>query len=145
MPENTEKKQENTRFRKGQSGNPNDRPVGARNKTSLMIEQLLTEDIKGVCESVVVQAKSGNMQAAKIILDRALPTQKDRLIHINLPQIKTPKDILKAIESITQAIANGEITPLEGEALARILDVHAKMIELHEFEERLLQLENRKT
>lgn len=143
MPENTGEKQEESRFRKGKSGNPNGRPQGARNKASILAEQLLMNDIQDICKSVVLSAKSGNMQAAKIILDRLLPPKKDRLITIKFPKIKTPKDVLKAFAIITQAIAYGEISPAEGEALARILDSQAKAIELYEFEQMLSQLENR--
>ena len=141
MPENTGKIQEKTKFQKGQSGNPNGRPQGARNKASLMAEQLFIDDIQGICESVVSQAKSGNMQAAKIILDRLFPASKDRPISIELPTITTSYDILKAIGAIAQAVAHGEISPLEGEALAKIIDIHAKAVELYEFEKRLSQLE----
>lgn len=141
MPENTGEKQEKTRFQKGKSGNPNGRPQGARNKATLLVEQLFTGDLQEICKSIISKAKSGNMQAAKIILDRLSPPRQDCPINIKLPKIKTSKDILKAIGSITQAIACGEISPLEGETLAKILDTHAKAIELYEFEKRLSQLE----
>lgn len=143
MPDNTEKKQKKIRFQKGESGNPLGRPQGSRNKASLMAEQLFAEDIKGVCKSVIEKAKSGDMQAAKIILDRLLPPRKDNPVNIELPEIKTAQDILKAVGGITQAIARGEISPSEGEALARILDINAKAIEICEFESVLTQLENR--
>lgn len=143
MPDNTEKKQKKIRFQKGKSGNPLGRPQGSRNKASLMAEQLFAEDIQGVCKSVIAKAKSGDMQAAKIILDRLLPPRKDNPVNVELPEIKTANDILKAVGSITQAIARGEISPSEGEALARILDINAKAIEICEFESVLTQLENR--
>lgn len=143
MPDNTEKKQKKIRFQKGQSGNPAGRPQGSRNKASLMAEQLFAEDIQDVCKSVIAKAKSGDMQAAKIILDRLVPPRKDNLVNIELPDIKTPNDILSAIRSITSAITKGEITPLEGEALTRILDINAKAIEICEFESMLTELENR--
>lgn len=42
---------------------------------------LFEVDVEEVCRHVVNQAKEGNMQAAKIILDRLLPPKKDRPIH----------------------------------------------------------------
>lgn len=143
MPDNTEKKQKKIRFQKGKSGNPLGRPQGSRNKASLMAEQLFAEDIQDICKSVIAKAKSGDIQAAKIILDRLLPPRKDNPVNIELPEIKTAQDILKAVGSITQAIARGEISPSEGEALARILDINAKAIEICEFESVLTQIENR--
>jgi hypothetical protein len=141
MPDNTEKKQGNNKFKKGLSGNPGGRPKGVRNKASLVAEQLFANDIKIICNSVIEQAKLGNMQAAKIILDRLLPSKKDAPISLELPKIENHNDILKAIGCITQAVANGSITPLEGEALARIVDIHAKALELYQYEIRLAFLE----
>ena len=73
---------------------------------------------------------------------RLIPPRKDRPISITLPEIQTAEDILKAVAAITQAIANGEISPSEGEAIARILDIHAKAIELHDFEKTLNELKD---
>lgn len=140
MSENTGKIQESNRFKRGHSGNPSGRPVGSKNKATLIADQLFLEDLQGICESVIAQARSGNMQAAKIIFDRLVPPKKDRPISIKLPKIQTAEDILKAVAAITQSIANGEISPSEGEAIARILDIHAKAIELHDFEKTLNEL-----
>lgn len=142
MPENTEKKQK-IRFQKGRSGNPKGRPQGSRNKASLMAEQLFAEDVESVCKAVIAKAKAGDMYAAKIILDRLLPPKKDAPINIQLPQITTSYDVLKAIQCVTQAVGDGNITPSEGEALARILNVNATAIELYEFECTLNQLEKK--
>lgn len=145
MSENTEKIQENSKFQKGQSGNPNGRPLGARNKATLMAEQLFSMDVQEICESIITHAKLGNMQAAKIILDRLLPPIKHASIKINLPKIKKPSDILTTIGKITEHVAAGEISPSDGEALARIIDIQAKAYELYEFERRLTALEEKKT
>lgn len=143
MNENTGKIQESKKFKRGQSGNPLSRPIGSKNKATLIADHLFLEDLQGICESVIAQARSGNMQAAKIIFDRLVPPKKDRPISIKLPKIQTAEDILKAISAITQAIANGEISPSEGEAIARILDIHAKSIELHDFEKTLNELKEK--
>lgn len=108
----------------------------------MIADQLFLEDLQGICKSIIAQAQSGNMQAAKIIFDRLIPPRKDRPISITLPEIQTAEDILKAVAAITQAIANGEISPSEGEAIARILDIHAKAIELHDFEKTLNELKD---
>lgn len=142
MPDNTEKKQK-IRFQKGQSGNPKGRPQGSRNRASLMAEQLFAEDVESVCKAVIDKAKAGDMSAAKIILDRLLPAKKDAPVNIQLPEITTAHDVLKAVQCVTQAIANGSITPSEGEALARVLNIHATAVELYEFEHALNQFEQK--
>lgn len=142
MPENTGEIQENGRFKKGASGNPRGKPKGAKHKASLLAEKLFENDIEMVCNQVISQAKEGNLQAAKIILDRLLPPRKDRLINIKLPFINDSSDALEAVRMICFAVGNGEITPLEGEALSKIIEIQNKSIELYDFEKRLQAVED---
>jgi len=143
MPEKTGKKQVSTKFTKGRSGNPTGRPKGSKNKSTLLAQSILEDDLEAVCQKAISEAKKGNIQAIKIILDRILPPQKDKPIHIEIPNIETPSDILKSANELTQAVANGSITPSEGEAFARILDSHAKAFEIHDIENRLKAIEDK--
>jgi hypothetical protein len=107
MPENTGKKQENTRFSKGRSGNPNGRPKGTRNKKSAILAQLFLErDLEETCNRVVEETKAGSMQAAKMILDRILPPKKDSPITIDIPEIKTASDILQAFNGFFKGLVD---------------------------------------
>ena len=141
MPENTGEIQENGRFRKGKSGNPQGKPKGARHKASMMAEMLFEEEIETVCHQVINQAKEGNLQAAKIILDRLLPPKKDRPINFKLPIIQNAADALKASRLICHAVGTGELTPIEAESLSKILEIQAKNIELYDFGLRLEAIE----
>lgn len=100
MSENTGKIQESTRFKKGQSGNPNGKPKGAKNKSTLAAEALLEGSLEKICRRIEEEAVNGNMQAAKMILERFLPPRKDRLIRLDLPEIKNTRDILIASNAI---------------------------------------------
>jgi hypothetical protein len=140
MPENTGEIQENGRFKKGKSGNPHGKPKGSRHKASLLAEKLFETDLEIVCSQVVQQAKEGNLMAAKIILDRILPARKDRLININLPLVKNPDDAIEALRLICHAVGNGEITPVEGESLSKMIEIQTKGLELYDFEKRLQKI-----
>jgi Family of unknown function (DUF5681) len=144
MPENTGKIQVKGKFSKGKSGNPEGRPKGARNRSTLLAERLFADEIEDICKMVIAEAKTGNVQAAKIVLDRLFPPRRDNPIEIDLPKMESSADLLKAIGRITDAVGEGQISPLEGEALARIIDIHAKALELAEFEQRLAALEKGK-
>lgn len=143
-PENTGQIQEKGRFAKGKSGNPMGKPKGARNRSALMAERLFADEVENICKMVIEEAKGGDMQAAKMILDRLLPPKKDTPIQIDLPKIESSSDVLKAVGCITDAVGIGQISPSEGEALARIVDIHTKALELNEFEKRLAALEENK-
>ena len=142
-PENTGQIQEKGRFSKGRSGNPRGKPKGTWNRSALMAEQLFADEVENICKAVIEEAKMGDIQAAKIILDRLLPVRKDNPIQIDLPKMENTSDLLKAIGCITDAVGSGEISPSEGEALARIIDIHTKALEMAEFEKRLIALESR--
>lgn len=144
-PENTGEIQEKGRFRKGKSGNPSGRPQGTRNNATVLAERLLEDQTREICAAVVAEARTGNMQAAKIVLDRILPTKKDRPIRIDLPEMNSSTDLANSMSCVINAVGSGQISPSEGEAIARIIDIHAKTLELNEFEQRLSALERKTT
>ena len=143
MSEKTGKKQEGTRFQKGHSGNPRGRPKGARGKSTFLAQTILDDGIGDICNRLILEAKSGNIQAIKIVIDRILPVRKELPIAIDLPQIKSSSDLLTAIGIVTTAIGEGKISPSEGEALTKIIETHMKVLELHDLEGRLNTLEMR--
>lgn len=72
-----------TRFPAGVSGNPRGRPKGAKNKSTLLreameqkVDRKLSREIPQVLDVVIRAAKAGDMSAAKMLLDRAVPVQK---------------------------------------------------------------------
>ncbi|MCE5295337.1 MAG: DUF5681 domain-containing protein [Chlamydiales bacterium] len=141
MPVNAGEIQVKGRFKKGQSGNPNGKPKGARNRSTMAAEALLAGSLEGICRKIEEEALAGNMLAARMVLERFLPVRKDRAVRIDLPQLKTCEDVLSAIGCILTAVGCGEISPSEGEALSRTLDMYSKALENHQLEARLQVLE----
>lgn len=129
MPDKTDEKQ--GKFRKGKSGNPMGRPLGIRNKATLAAEALFEGEIEEICRKTIEEAKRGNIQAIKLVLDRVLPPKKEACVFIDLPAMKTGSDILEAIHRVTQAISRGKLSPTEGDCLTRIIERQAKAIEMN--------------
>jgi hypothetical protein len=67
--------------------------------------------------------------------------RKDRYIDMRLPPVKCAKDSIAAFEAISSAVAQGELTPLEANAVSSFLDRHVRAIESATFEDRLSKLE----
>lgn len=142
-PENSGKIQAKGKYKKGFSGNPKGKPKGARNKSTLAAEALLEGSLEKICKKVEEEALNGNMQAAKMILERFLPPRKDRCIEIDLPSVHSFEDILNAVGYIVNAVGRGKITPSEGELLARMIESYSKALEAYEFEARLKSIEKK--
>jgi hypothetical protein len=97
----------------GQSGNPNGRPKGARNKTTLAIEALLEGQHEALTQAAIGKALEGDTAALRLCLDRIAPARKDAPISFALPPIKSASDTVQASSSLLEAVAAGEVTPDE--------------------------------
>ncbi len=130
------------RNRKGQFAPGNTgRPKGARHKATLACEALLDGEVEKLTRKAVDMALAGDVQAMRICMDRIAPPRKDRHVTFDLPKIDGAGDHPKALAAIMGAVAQGGLTPMEGQALAAMLAEHRKAIETSEIEARLAALE----
>ena len=67
----------------GPSLNPAGRPKGTKNKLTLMQNELIDQfagemnkEFKAILRTVIREAKGGDMTAARLLLDRAIPSRK---------------------------------------------------------------------
>ena len=141
MTEPTDPKQIPGRFKPGESGNPKGRPAGSKNAALVALDALGTDAAQDLLQAVIEKAKDGDMQAARIILDRAWPIRKGRPISFVMPKVETAADTAKALGGVLEAVAGGLLSIEEGGGLAAILETQRKTLELTEIEERLTALE----
>ena len=130
-----------TRFKKGQSGNPSGRPKGARHKTTVAVEALLDGEAEEITRKAIEKAKEGDMIAIRLCMDRVAPPRKDRHVAFSLPQMEKAKDAAVAAACIVQTVAEGELTPSEAGELMKIVEGYARSLQVSDFEERLERLE----
>ena len=138
---NTSSRTSNGHFPKGKSGNPSGRPVGSRNKSSLFAEQLLADEAEQLTRKAISLAKQGNPVALRLCIERILPPRRERFLSVDLEPAQSAADLPKAFQSIFAAVANGSITPGEGESLANIARNQAQITELVELDRRIQELE----
>ncbi len=131
-----------TKFKPGQSGNPNGRPRGSRHKTTLAIEKLLDGEGEAITRKAIELAKGGDMAAIRICLDRLAPPRKDRHIEFTLPKMEKASDAAEASAAIVEAVALGELTPSEAGELMKIVESYARSLQVSDFEARLERLES---
>jgi hypothetical protein len=131
------------RWKKGQSGNPSGRPAGARHKATLAAEALLDGEAETLTRKVIEKAKDGDSVALRLCLERILPARKDRSVSIELPKIATAGDGLKAIATVIDAVARGDLTPGEASDVVRVVEAFTRSSETIALEARIAALEKR--
>ena len=125
-------------------GNPG-RPKGARHAALLALDAIGAEDAAEVMRAVVEAAKGGDMRAADILLRRLWPERKGRPVNVDLPPLDGAGGIAAALDAVAEAVAAGEVTPEEGQAVAAVLETQRRAIETAELEARIAALETRTT
>ena len=137
-----------SKFKKGQSGNPAGRPMGSRNKMTVLAEKLFDEKLFGedkkadaIITKAIELAGNGDTACIRLCLDRIAPPRKDRPVCFALPRMTESKDAASASAAIVAAVAAGELTPMETTELSKVVDGYARTLQAVEFEERLSKLE----
>jgi len=104
---------------------------------------LLDGEAEGLTRKAVEMALEGDTVALRLCLERLAPPRKDSPLTLaGLPKIEGAADLPKATARVLEAVANGAITPSEGQALAGLLEGHRKALEFTELEARVAALEN---
>ena len=112
------------------------------NQTTKAAQELLEGEAQALTRKAVELAKAGNVVALRLCLERLIPPRKDRPITMKLPQVESVGDLPKALEAVLKAVAQGEITPSEGQYMAAMLETYRKGVELADLEARLTALED---
>ena len=128
-------------FKSDQSGNPNGRPKGRRNRASMAAEALLDGESEAITRRCIDLAKGGDPMALRLCLSRILPVKRERTIELDLPVLGDSQDSLRAIGTVLEAVGAGAITPSEGQAVTSLLEAHRRTFEVEELENRLNTLE----
>jgi len=140
MRNNAKKTRRGRPFPPGNSG----RPVGSRNKATLMAEAILESEVERLSRRLVERALEGDSQALKLCIDRLLPPRRERPVTFSLPPISNAAAAATATSEIISAASHGELSLAETEALVRVLEAYSKVLFAHEFEQRLSRLEEEK-
>jgi hypothetical protein len=141
--ETTAPKHRGRPFPKGRSGNPQGRPLGARNRATLAVEALLDGEAEKLTRKVVTLALKGNVACLRLCLDRIAPPRRDRAVHFAIPALNSADDASKALAAITAAVASGDLTPTEAAKFSRVIDSYTKTLGVADIERRILVLEEK--
>jgi len=125
------------RFVPGQSGNPAGRPPAMPPE----LRQRLTEASADIIEGVISAARGGDMQAARLVLERIAPVTRSTAAPVYIPELEQAATLSDKAQAVINAVARGECPPDIGATMIQALGACAKIIEIDELERRLSALE----
>lgn len=124
-------------FKKGESGNPRGRP---KSTATARLRDGIAKHVDEIVGALLEQALGGDVQAAKILLDRVLPPLKPQSEAMVLP-VET--SLTSQASAIMAAVLNGAIPTDAATQLMSVLANQARIIETSELIQRIEQLEAR--
>jgi len=124
-------------FPKGNGG----RPPGSKNRASLISAGLLQGEKEELLRKAIELAMAGDAPMLKFLLSRILP--RERLIAIDLPEMKFAEDGVEVMGQIMRAVCEGKISPSEGANLAAMVNSYSRAIDLVDLVKRMEALEAR--
>ena len=120
------------------------RPVGSRNSVTVAAEQLIQGESEALSRKLIELALDGNVACLKTAIERIVPVCKSRPISLpDMPKIDSVADASELTGYVIGAIAEGKVSPVEGEIISRACERHLKALEVRDLEARLTALESK--
>lgn len=135
---NPSRKKPPNQWKTGQSGNPKGRPPGVSAVTKL--RESLSVDVPDILAGLVAAAKGGDVQAARLVLERVLPPLKgvEQPVTLSLPDGGT---LTAKADAMLCAAADGHIAPGQAAQLITALGAMARVAEIDDLAKRIDKLE----
>lgn len=134
----TEKKRPG-RWKAGESGNPKGKPPGCGELQKL--RAAIGEHVPEIINQLVTAARGGDIQAARLILERVLPPVKaiEQAQTIDLPD----GSLTDQGRAVLRSVDAGELAPSQGAQLLTAIGTLGKIAELDELAARITALEEK--
>ena len=124
-------------WKKGQSGNPKGRPRGIGEVAKL--RERISKHVPGIITQLVASAKSGDAQAARLLLERVIPAMKstELAVPLELPN----GSLTDQGRAVLKSVSLGDLAPSQGASLLSAIGSLARVAEIDELTERIAKLE----
>jgi hypothetical protein len=130
----------NTKFKPGRSGNPKGRPKGSGLPAKL--RHAIAADAPDIVQALINQAKAGDVQAARVLLDRIVPTLKAEAQAVEVRGLASGS-LAERARAALNAAAGGRLAPDTAAGLVSAVGTLARVVEVDELAARVTALESR--
>ena len=135
----TKRKPPAAAWKPGQSGNPKGRPPGTGEVAKMRAAN--TGNVPAILESLTTAALAGDVQAARLLLERALPPIKP--VEQSQPLSLPDGTLTEQGRAVLASVAAGELAPGQGAALLGAIGTLARVSEVDELARRIEALEGK--
>lgn len=129
-----------TKWKPGQSGNPKGKPKGSGEVQKL--RDSIGLHVPGIIKQLLTAAKGGDVQAARLLLERVLPPLKavEQASPLTLPD----GSLTEQGRAVLAAVGAGELAPGQGAQLITAIGSLARVAEVDELAARIAALEEKR-
>lgn len=127
-------------WKPGQSGNPAGRKPGTGEVAKL--RAAIAKHVPSILKKLVEQAEAGDVQAARLLLERTVAPLKASEERVSLALIDG--SLSEQAQAVFAALSQGSITPSQAAQLIASLGAMAKLVETDELAARVRALESRR-
>ena len=127
-----------TTFKPGKIGNPKGRPKAVPSTVG-GLREAIAKQVPEIISVLVQQALAGDVQAARILIERAVPAIKAQ--ELSTPVVLPAGSLTEQGVAVLQSVAAGDLAPSQGAQLLAAIGTLARVAEVDELERRVKALE----
>ena len=109
-------------------GRPKTEAIALTKAARARFDTLAAESIEAVFQAVLTAAtQDGDMAAAKLLIDRVIPSRRGAPVSFHIRPLKTPEDCALAYADLLDDVGAGRLTPDEAQTISAIVAKRAEL------------------
>ena len=113
---------------KDKGGRPKAETIALTKAARARFDTLAAESIEAVFQAVLTAAtQDGDMAAAKLLIDRVIPSRRGAPVSFHIRPLKTPEDCALAYADLLDDVGAGRLTPDEAQTISAIVAKRAEL------------------
>lgn len=111
-------------FKPGQSGNPSGKAPGPTQRT--IFRKLVGDNLETIVKTLVTNAQAGDTQAARVLIDRLVPSLKATSDNMSL---KLTGTLSEQGSAIVAAMTSGQVTPDQAKSAMDVILAQSHLVD----------------